>query len=130
VESTASVYLDNVSHMLGRCEERRLPCLVFVQPAQVVTRRHQGGAKRGAGELLTAGAYDEILRRLRAPPADPRIRDLTAVFSGPEASAWFADGVHFTDPGHRALAEAMLPGALEALRARLPTEAPVAAGRR
>jgi len=54
---------------------------------------------------------------VRAAPADPRIQDLTGLFDGSGASGWFADGVHFTDPGHRAVAEAMLPHVLEALPA-------------
>jgi lysophospholipase L1-like esterase len=129
-ESVAAVYLDNVSHMLERCEQHRIPCQVFVQPAQAVTRHHHGAESRGAGEMLTVGAYGEILRRLRTGSADPRIHDLTGLFDSPEASRWFADGVHFTDPGHRAVADAMFPRVLAALQARLPAPTASAAAPR
>lgn len=119
-QSIASVYLDNVLHMLKRCEDRDIPCMVFVQPARSLTYRNQGIQREfSSSDRLEIAAYDEILKLIRSLAHDVPIYDLTSVFDAPGSEEWFYDLCHFTDPGHKAIADAMFPVVLDALRKKL-----------
>ena len=105
--STAAVYLDNVDHMLRRCGQEGLRCLVFLQPTRPLTRREMGVTEEA--DPFTVGAYDLILEATRSSASSPSVHDLTSVFSQPDWERFYRDDVHFTDEGHALVAEAMRP---------------------
>jgi lysophospholipase L1-like esterase len=113
-KSTASVYLDNVAHMLEDCKQRNVPCMTFLQPARDLTWQHQG--KDEKLDPFTLSAYDEILKGMKKPGVKDQIHDLSGVFSEPGRDENYIDNVHFNDGGHQAVAEAMYPFVLNALQ--------------
>ena len=114
--STASVYLDNTRHMLGRCKDQGVPGLVFLQPVRVLTSKFHG-TEENLDPFVTR-SYEEILKNIRGLDPAYSIHDLTTVFNTPGQEKWFMDSVHFEDSGHRAVADAMYPILLDALRER------------
>lgn len=114
VQSVASVYVDNVEHMLERCAQEGIPCRVFLQPSRDVIRRRQGATERL--DPFALGGYDAILERASRMEHAEAFRDFSGIF-GADGASWFFDSVHFEDPGQEALARAMYPEILEMLRA-------------
>jgi lysophospholipase L1-like esterase len=108
-DSTASVYVDNISRMLDRCDHARVPCLAFLQPSRDVA---SPGDSTDRNPLVVA-SYDRIRRRLQTMANRP-VSDLSVVL--PPEDRWFVDKVHFTDAGHEAVARAMHPLVLGMLR--------------
>jgi lysophospholipase L1-like esterase len=116
-ESVASVYLDNISSMLRTCAQNHVPCVVFVQPARALTLRRAGIPQQlDAEERLGLLAYEEVLRRVQQLPPGTPVYDLTMALDSLDTRDLFLDSVHFRDPGHAAIAEAMLPVVSRALR--------------
>lgn len=109
----ASVYIDNVRRMLAACEDRKVPCALFLQPARSLTDQ-RGPAGWAQQETLERASYGEIRTRLVELATKYRAHDLTAVFAPGEE--WFLDQVHFGDRGHAVVAEAMKPVVLDMLR--------------
>jgi lysophospholipase L1-like esterase len=113
-EDTASVYLNNLEHMLASCRRSAIPCAAFLQPARSLTQPTRDDAGSwSAQEALERAAYEEIRRRLPALQSRHRVRDLSGLFTPGEP--WFLDPVHFGDRGQVAVADAMLPVVLDAL---------------
>lgn len=113
-KSTAAVYIDNIRHMLARCNDQGVSCRVFLQPARDVTWRTQRREKQL--DPFTLAAYDQIQKQIPNIAVDNAIFDLTSVFDGPGQDEWYRDTVHFKDAGHEAVAKAMYPIVLEMLR--------------
>ena len=100
-DSTSAVYVDNLTHMLQRCADQRIPCLSFLQPARDLTL----AATDASRNPLVAASYDRIRRQLQEKLAGKPIYDLSTLL----ATEAFTDNVHFGDAGHAALAAAMNP---------------------
>lgn len=113
-KSTASVYLDNVRHMLEQCKDKKVPCMTFLQPARDLTWRHQ--SKGQPLDLFTLSAYDEILKGINDAAVKDQIHDLSGVFNEPGHEQNYIDNVHFNDGGHQAVADAMYPVVLNAIQ--------------
>jgi len=58
---------------------------------------------------ITLASYDEIRKRISQSSDSSQIYDLIPVFDTAVEEKWFMDNVHFLDPGHQDVAEAMLP---------------------
>lgn len=121
VESAASVYLDNLAQMRRLCEAYGVPCRAFLQPASALSRARLLGPQRAGlafHEKLIIRSYEEVLaRREELAREGMPLVDLTRVLDGRGGPQAFADEVHPREDGHLALAEAILPQALEMIQA-------------
>lgn len=112
--SVASVYFDNVLNMLERCEESGIPCIAFLQPMRALTLHNQHiHSELSSQEKLFLAAYQEILDNVPKLTLNKPFYDLTSVFDAPGSEKWYSDFVHFTDPGHQVMADAMYPTCIE-----------------
>lgn len=107
--STSSVYLDNITRMLDRCDHERIPCLAFLQPSRDVASEEQG---EGRANVLVVASYNRIRDRLRETASGGRVVDLSALLPPP----LFVDTVHFGDEGHEAVAGAVHSAVIGMLR--------------
>jgi lysophospholipase L1-like esterase len=111
----ASVYWDNIRAMLRRCRWESVPCVVFIQPARVMTHQDQEPNRRSSNDVLSAEAYASILAGLHSLPEGEPVHDLTRVFDFSGGEQVYLDPVHFGDEGHRIVAEAMAPSVYDLL---------------
>jgi len=114
-ESTASVYLNNITQMTQECHRMAIPCLVFLQPARALTLRNQGIQPTTSIDSLTLKAYDAIRKQAVDLSPEARFIDITSIFDTPGQEDRFLDWVHFDDKGHQQVADIMLPIVLEVL---------------
>lgn len=118
VRSVTSVYLENIQAMWERCHAKGIPFMVFLQPIKSLTLKHQGGnPERWQNDVIGLGTYRAVLNDVRAKQVGESFHDLTGVFDQPGQDQWYIDSVHFTDPGHRAVAQAMHPIVQKAMQA-------------
>lgn len=101
--STSSVYLDNLTHMLGRCRDEGVPCAAFLQPSRDVASPMDVSDRNP----LVLASYARIRDRLHESTGGERVHDLSELLASDDRL--FVDKVHFTDAGHEAVARAILP---------------------
>lgn len=121
-QSVSAVYWDNVSRMLKRCDDERIPCVVFLQPSLDLARA-QRGVQEDANPFAMAG-YGAIVSGLGQMDRPEAVHDFSTLLSGPEREAWFIDSVHFNDAGHAAVARAMLAILQDRLMSPSPASSP------
>ena len=106
--SIASVYLDNIHWMARRCEQESIQCYFFLQPERSVTRKYANPAAKE--DPIEIGLYKLYTNQIRSTLGvlgkKSHFYDLTHLFDG-EAQQHYVDNVHFLDPGHEMMADAV-----------------------
>jgi lysophospholipase L1-like esterase len=116
-EAIADIYVENTTEMLNACAARGQACLVGIQPARSLTAEYLGTHVDDVlSQKRIVQAYRMLLDKVAASPMHDRYIDLTHVFDREEKLQYYADSVHPNFAGQRALARALLPQALAALK--------------
>lgn len=108
VESTTSLYISNINRMVSLCEFANVPCLVFLQPARVITKGVD--EKPSSIDRLTLHSYNKLIQRIQKE--DLPIHNLTNIF---DPSLKWMDSAHFMNEGHILMSQAIRPVLLQAL---------------